>query len=153
MKQILLTQGKVAIVDDIDFDHLNQWRWYYGSKGYAVRGIWKNSSMQTVFMHRDIVNATAKTEVDHHDTNRLNNRRANLRLATTAQNQCNRGKNSNNTSGCKGVYWNKQIKRWVARIKVGYKSHYLGCFRVLEDAANKYADAAQKLHGNFARTK
>lgn len=151
MKQILLTRGKVAIVDDVDFERLNQWRWYYGSKGYAVRGIWKNGKMQTVFMHREITNAPTGIETDHWDTNRLNNRRANLRLATTAQNQCNRGANSNNTSGHKGVYWNKQIERWVARIKVGYKSHYLGCFRVLEDAVAKYAEAARKLHGNFAR--
>jgi hypothetical protein len=110
-KQISLSQGMFAIVDKDDFDYLNQWNWAVarriGSPSYAIRGEWENGKQKTVRMHRLVMNAPNGTQVDHINGNGLDNRRKNLRFCTTKQNLRNRGKNSRNTSGYKGVSWAK----------------------------------------------
>ena len=90
--------------------------------------------------------------IDHIDENGSNNRIANLRLATHAQNLQNRGKASNNKSGYKGVCWDKSRGRWIASIGIGGKAKRLGTYRTREEAAAAYAEAAKRLHGDFANT-
>ena len=90
-------------------------------------------------------------EVDHIDLNRSNNRIANLRPATTSHNQCNRCKNSNNTSGFKGVSWKESHQKWYAHICTGGKKKFLGYFDTPEKAHAAYIEAARKHHGEFAR--
>jgi len=89
-------------------------------------------------------------QIDHRDGNPNNNRWNNLRLATHAQNQWNRGKNHNNTTGFKGVTWQKQRGKFAAHITVDGKHHYLGLFRSPKLASLKYRLAALKHHGEFA---
>jgi hypothetical protein len=89
--------------------------------------------------------------IDHKDTNRSNNVITNLRLATLPQNQSNRGKQSNNTSGHKGVSWDKCAGKWRAEIKIQGKKVSLGYFYDLEDAALAYKAAADSLLGEWAR--
>lgn len=89
-------------------------------------------------------------EVDHKDRNRSNNRWANLREATTSQNQANTGPQANNTSGVKGVHWSPRHKAWAARIMVGGRRLFLGFFKDKSAAAGAYADAARKHFGDFA---
>jgi hypothetical protein len=76
-----------------------------------------------------------RLEVDHIDGNRDNNAEKNLRLATTKQNQENRGINKNNTSGYRGVYWSTQKTAWVAELCHNGKSIRLGCFETAEQAS------------------
>jgi HNH endonuclease/AP2 domain len=90
-------------------------------------------------------------EVDHMDTDGLNNRWKNLRPATHSQNHGNKHAQSNNTSGYKGVMWCKRSKRWIAKIKCGDKVAWLGAFVDKESARDAYVDGAIKYFGEFAR--
>ncbi len=150
MKQVQLTQGKVALVDDEDFERLSKFKWhalYTKGHWYAVRTMDK----RLIFMHREIMAAPSRAQVDHKDGNGLNNQQYNLRLATNAQNGRNRGKQHNNTSGYKGVYWNKQDRKWRANIRCDGRIIHLGYFVNSEDAARAYNDAAIKYFGEFAK--
>lgn len=89
-------------------------------------------------------------DLDHEDTDRSNNRIGNLRSATRSQNLANTFPRSNNTSGFKGVTWNKKNSKWVAAIRKG-KSLHLGCFDEIEHAAAAYRIAAAYIFGEFAR--
>src|SRR6185295_6620023 len=88
--------------------------------------------------------------LDHINGIRSDNRIVNLRYATPSQNQHNRGKPKNNTSGIKGVYWDKARKKWHAQINLDDTVIYLGRFTDSKDAAKAYATAALKFHGEFS---
>lgn len=116
MSKIRLTgkygKGKYAIVDDGDFEWLNQWKWYLHT-GYPARK--PNGNM--IFMHR-LINKTPKgMNTDHINRNPLDNRRNNLRNADKSLNGHNRGAQTNNTSGYKGVHFHTASGLWVAQIK------------------------------------
>ncbi|MFH0938247.1 MAG: HNH endonuclease [Planctomycetota bacterium] len=155
MKQIKLTQGQVALVDNEDYERLSAHKWYAmkvrSGRFYAVRSTGKNPHRKRVLMAREILNAPAGTEVDHVSGDTLDHRRSNLRLATHAENQRNRGKYQNNTSGLKGVSYDSTRRKWRAQIKVNGKVIYLGHFADTTDAARTYDGAALQLHGAFAR--
>jgi hypothetical protein len=150
MKEINLSRGKITIVDDADFDYLNQWRWKLSSTGYAVRAYMVNGKTTRVRMHRLITNADKTKEVDHINGNSLDNRRSNLRTCSHAENNQNKGKQSNNTSGYKGVMWDKGTGRWRAKIAKDGKDIHVGRFDDLVEAAKAYDMAALEVHGEFA---
>jgi hypothetical protein len=150
-KIIPLSQGKVAIVDDADFEWLSQWKWHY-AKGYAVRNEGIYPDRRTVYMHDKIMNPPDGMEVDHVKTgDNLNNQRYNLRICTRGQNMANTRVRAINTSGYKGVTWNKDHGRWQPQIKVNGKRKYLGFCDTAEDAAHVYDEAARKYFGEFAK--
>jgi hypothetical protein len=152
MKQIPLTQEKVAIVDDDMYEYLSQWKWHYVN-GYAVRSeTCAPGKQKAVFMHRLIMQAPDGMEVDHKETeDTLNNQRSNLRLCTHSQNNHNRTKYSNNTSGYKGVF-PLPSKRWRACIKNQGERLHIGVFDTPEEAARAYDAKARELFGEFANT-
>jgi len=153
-KEIHLTQGKVAIVDDDDYEWLSVWKWHYTNVGYAARDRSRTApgGRKKIFMHREIMNAPDGFEVDHVEPEmRLDNRRQNLRNCTHAQNMKNRKKSSRNTSGYTGVYWNKGAKKWQAYIRADGKTLYLGLFENAEEAARVRDAKARELRGEFAR--
>lgn len=90
-------------------------------------------------------------QIDHIDGDPSNNRIENLRVATNAQNGRNRGANSRNKSGWKGVSWDEPRKKWVAQIGVDGKCVHLGRFNDIKEAAEAYMFAALELHGDYAR--
>ena len=96
-----------------------------------------------------------RRQVDHINGDGLDNRRENLRIVTQAQNQANRGRNRNNKSGLKGVYWNKTKGAWQTSIQMGgrknNKSIYLGRYATKEQAYEAYKEGARKYQGEFAR--
>ena len=152
MKEIPLTQGKVAIVDDDMYDYLMQWKWQYTSAGYAARPAprVRGKSHRSILMHREIMETPANLEVDHIDGNTLNNSRANLRNCTRAQNMKDRKRRRRNTSGYTGVYVNKMAKKWQAFIRHDDKILYLGLFRDPAEAARIRDAKARELYGEFA---
>lgn len=152
-KQIPLTQGKFALVDDDDFEYLNQWKWnatQSGSTFYARRQEGIIPFKKTIPMHRQIMNTPAGMEVDHINGNGLDNRRENLRNCTHAENKRNNKRYSNNSSGYIGVDRNKG--KWRAYIQVNKKWIHLGYFSDPIDAAHAYDNAAEKYHGQYANT-
>lgn len=87
--------------------------------------------------------------IDHIDHCPANNRLANLRLATMAENLKNVHLYTNNTSGYKGVYWHKQAGKWVALARLNGRRHYLGCFTAAEAASEAYEAFAKQHHDEF----
>ena len=148
-KLISLTQGKFAIVDDADYEWLNQWKWGISSTGYAKRGIRKGKKTITIFLHRLLAKTPKGKFTDHINRNRLDNRRENLRVCTTFESNQNRGFNSSNTSGYKGVFlgsYSKLKKKW--RVDIQQKT--IGYFKTKEEAAIAYNKRAKELFGEHA---
>lgn len=133
MKKIPLTQGKFAIVDDEDFEKINQHKWHF-SHGYAIRDAGRRKNKKHIWMHRLLNNTPDNLITDHINRNKLDNRKCNLRTVDWHKNGTNRGLNKNNTSGYKGIIWRKDNKKWQSRIKFNYKQIYLGCFNNIKDA-------------------
>jgi len=154
MKQIPLTQGKVALVDDADFEELNQWKWYAvwdGWHWYAIRCEQNGGRKQTIYMHRQIMGAARDQQIDHRNRTGLDNQRGNLRFCTTGQNAMNRKKRAGCSSRYKGVTWYKLYGKWMAYIKRRGKQTTLGYFDEELDAALAYNEAATEYFGEFAR--
>lgn len=155
MKEIKLTQGKIALIDDEDFEELSRYKWCAKKNRktfYAIRGIKKtNGKWTTLYMHRFILRESNSLVItDHKDENGLNNQKYNLRPCTASKNKMNRGKQANNTSGFKGVSWHKRMKKWKAEIEAKGKIFFLGLFLTPEEAYKAYCEAAQKHHKEFA---
>lgn len=160
---IPLTQGKFAKVDISDYECLNGWKWraaYSPHTGtfYAVRHSHikegETGPRHPVQMARTILGLEYGERyrlADHINMDTLDNRRANLRIATISQNICNRGLQSNNKSGFKGVFKRNDNGRWRAKIGHLGKHISLGCFATRREAVEAYARAAQRLHGEFFR--
>ena len=150
MKEIQLTQGKTALVDDEDYEYLSQWKWtanFSKGKFYARRHL---GNRKYLSMHKDLI--LSDLDVDHIDGDSLNNQKYNLRTCTHLQNMQNGKIKSNNTSGYKGVNWYKKYEMWVARITVNKNRICLGYFNDVKDAARAYDAAARQYFGDFART-
>lgn len=150
IKEIPLTQGKVAIVDAADHEWLMQWKWcanFQHGLWYAVRA----KRPKLIRMHRVILNAPDGIRVDHKDGDGLNNRRDNIRLCTPQQNSFNISPQSKSTSRFRGIHQVKSTGKWECCIKCNGKTRYLGHFDNEEVAAKVYDVAARELYGEFAR--
>jgi hypothetical protein len=149
MREIQLTQGKVAIVDDADFEFLSQWKWYAGR--YAMRIAKVNGRKTTILMHRIILGLGSGVECDHINRNKFDNRRENLRACKHEENLRNRPKMGRvRTSKYVGVC-KSGTRSWKAKICFKGEHHYLGNrFSTEESAARAYDEAAKRLHGEFA---
>jgi hypothetical protein len=160
MAQIPLTQGRFAIVDDEDYHWLVRFRWCVGRTGakhqHARRAArTSDGKFKDILMHRLIMGDPDGLQVDHINGDTLDNRRANLRLATPRQNMANQKVKINNTTGFKGVSKAKATahtkKPYSAFINAGLRKHKnLGSFATAEEAARAYDAAAREVHGEFA---
>lgn len=155
---IPLTQGQFAKVDAEDYEELSKYKWVamwsaYTLSYYALRQLHVNGKRTSLSMHRQIMGLYLgdKSFCDHISGETLDNRRANLRYATRADNCRNARVRRDNTSGFKGVH--TVAGRFVARIQVDGKRISLGMFGTPEEAYQVYCDAAMRYHGEFARTK
>ena len=136
-------------MDDEDFENLNKLTWHVLTTKYSLYGVHHERGKSTL-LHRLILNPRDDEFCDHINRNGLDNRRENLRICTNSQNSYNTKIQKNNTSGFRGVCWNKRKKRWYAYIKHHGKQIYLGLFLDKELAAKEYNKAALKYAGAFA---
>lgn len=146
---IPLTRGKTATADLLDLQLVEARTWHAQLRSDG-KG-WYAADAHGEPMHRVIMGLGKDDpqKVDHIDGDGLNNRRANLRTATHAQNMANRTSRFG-SSRYKGVSWNKKAERWSAVLRFQDRSYYLGCFDDEEDAARAYDAKAVELHGEYA---
>ena len=137
-KLIPLTKGQFAIVDDEDYNDLNQWKWHANwnvhTQSYTAKRRRHRSEAEPsvhILMHRQILNAPEGYDVDHGNHNTLDNRRSNIHIAT-------RSENCHNRKNIKGCVWHKRKKKWMAATKIGGKSIFLGYYDNMADAQKAY---------------
>lgn len=157
MKEMLISKKYIVLVDDDVVDMLLNYTWYVKKKPqniYARAYVKKpNGKLQQIFMHRLIlgIDKEPSKQCDHINHNGLDNRRENLRIATSFQNQGNKRKTQLSASSLyKGVSWDTQKKLWVAEIGCNYKHIKIGRFKIEKDAASAYNEAAKKQFNEFA---
>lgn len=153
MKKIKINNTNLyAIVDDEDFEYLNQFTWCL-DREYARRIIYINENskrkQRCIRMHREILNAPADKIIDHINGNGLDNRKENLRYCTKSTNAMNCKIHKHNTSGYKGV--SKSGNRWRAYIVLNDKQRQIGSYKTKEEAALAYNKKAIELFGEFAK--
>lgn len=148
MKEIKLTQGQVALVDDEDYEYLNQWKWHYYLKKnhnttYAYRNIKNNfNKWSTIDMHRFIINPKPHQFIDHIDHNGLNNCRSNLRICTLSENGLNRLPN-------KGKKYKGTTKLKNGKYQTYFRTKYIGCFNSEKEAAKAYNIEAKRYNNEY----
>ena len=158
MKEIILTQGQIALVDDEDFERVSQYKWHAVWKlatrsYYATRTI---PNKKELSIARFIINCKDINKIiDHRNHNTLDNQRHNLRICTYSENSQNCMKQHDCTSIYKGVYWRKDQSKWAAQINprniFDQIFHLgLGCFESEKEAAKAYDEAAKEEFGEFA---
>lgn len=153
MKQIPLTQGQFAIVDDHWFDYLNQWKWYavwskITKSYYAVRNEGKSPHQKQIFMHRVVAKTPDGAICDHIHHNTLDNREEELRNVNASQSSINRRKRVDNNSGITGVNIRNNV--FVARLRVKGKTVLFKRFKKFDDAVAARKDAEEIYFGEFA---
>ncbi len=139
------------IANNITGEYLD---FHENNTGYLYAFLETSNYIRSFFVHRLVAeafipNPESKSDVDHIDGNRQNNNVNNLRWCSHSENMMNTGLSKANTSGVKGVYYDKRIGLWRAQIMHNYKTHYLGCFNKLEDAAKARREKAKELFGEF----
>lgn len=161
-RRVKLLPDKYAKVEPRDYYDVSKYTWWARKtpRSYtAIRFIEKGRVLVPVHMHRQIMLKKLKPEsgelpanllVDHKNRDATDNRRVNLRLATTSQNSMNRRKCKGTSSKYKGVSWDNRKKLWKAAIQIDRKNRHLGYFESEMEAAKVYDKAARKYHGEFA---
>lgn len=149
MKKIVLTKGQYAIVDDEDFEYLNQWKWF-ASKDHNTFYANRRHGKTIMQMHRLLMKPKKYEVVDHINRNGLDNRRINLRICSSKENIRSAPKHKKKTSQFKGVHLPSGRNKWRVGIRVDGKRKFVGTFFSEIDAAKAYNNAAKKYFGRFA---
>ncbi len=160
MREIPMTKGQVAIVDDEDLEWLSQWKWSADWSGlgkcfYALRGVSivpGSRKVRKIYMHRQILGLGPgdKLTGDHINHNTLDNRRENLRVATMVEQCQNRRSRSDSTTGIKGVT-RRENGKFRVYLTVNKERIRFGQYNTLEEAAAIAMEKRKEFHGNFAR--
>jgi hypothetical protein len=155
MKEIPLTQGQVALVDDEDFERVNAFKWYarwltQTKSFYAARNTGPRRNRKMILMARFIMNTPKGMECDHIQHNTLDNRKNNLRNCTRSQNSMNKRLRSDNTTGFKDI--SKNNGSYLTQVWANGRYVYCKCFPTLEEAIAARDEAVKKYHGEFACT-
>lgn len=153
MKTISLTRGKVALVDDEDYNAVSSFKWYAYRRGntwYAARRVRDGKTQRVIKMHRFITSPPDGVEIDHKDSNGLNNQKNNLRLCNRSQNVGNNRPGTRNKSGYKGVFCHKLTGKWRASVGIGGKTRHISLFEDPKMAAMVRDGVAVHLWGEYA---
>lgn len=150
MELRLTNTDEVTIIDAEDYEKVKDVKWYKDPNGYVSKNLYVGKGKwRKLSLHRMVMDAEKGQIIDHINGNRLDNRKSNLRLATSLENARNARINSRNTSGYKGV--TKRNGRYEAYIRNNGILEHLGTYDVLEDAAKAYNVKAVEYFGEFAR--
>ena len=136
-------KGEEFWFDLEDYDKIKNYCWLIDKSGYVI-------TIDGIMMHILIMNPPKNKWIDHIKHRKFDNRKSQLRLVTYSQNAANRRKQSNNTSGITGVYWNKNMQKWYAEIKFNKKRIFLGYFTDFEDAVKNRKEAEERYFGEFS---
>lgn len=146
MRLLTGTRGEIIKISDCDWSECSGIRWCIIGKGYV-----RSTTRPYIRLHRHILKPSKGMDVDHINGDTLDNRRENLRICTRSQNKMNGNLYKNNTSGYKGIYWNKRKEKWHIHLTVNQKDRHIGYYETLEEAINARNVAVKKFHGEFAR--
>jgi hypothetical protein len=156
---VIIIEKYKVLIDDEDYNKIKVYKWYINkdkkNNRYTVRAtLYKklskyNYKHKSIYIHSLIMNAKKGEVVDHKNHNTLDNRKCNLRICTNQQNIFNQKLNKRNTSGYKGVSFNKSAKKWKAKVCYNYKDYYLGLFSNILDAKKAYEIKAKELFKEF----
>lgn len=143
MKTVATVEGALILVDDEDYGLVSsiEWKLVHGYPDSKYGNL-----------HRLLFLPEEGCQVDHVDCDKLNNQKSNLRSVTRSQNQWNKRKSRKNSTGYKGVSFDKFHEKYSAKIKKNGIQRHLGYFDTAEEAAYAYSKAANALHGKYART-
>jgi hypothetical protein len=159
MKRIKVNPNSYALVDDEDYNYLNQWKWQLIWNGYAIRDraikrIKNKRYRKSLVMHREIMKLHGSGEItkqiDHINLNKLDNQKKNLRWVTRSQNKMNMKVRLDNKSGHKGVSWSVPSNKWWSRITVNGRTYNLGFWTNKIAAILAYRLGAKKYHKQYA---
>ena len=141
-------KGEEFYFDLEDYNKIKDYYWFQNDAGYIVTTLKKiNGKQKRIRMHNFLM---GEFDIDHRNNNKADNRNSNLRQATVSQNIMNRATRQDNSSGCTGVYWNKQKNKWAAKIILNGKQIHLGFFSNIEDAIQTRKEAEDKYFGEFS---
>lgn len=140
------SKGEEFYFDLEDYDKIKIFSWCISDNGYVIA---TNSKNKRIYLHRLIMNCNSDRVVDHINHNTLNNRKYNLRVCTSSNNNMNKGKRTDNTSGVVGVSWSKNTNSWISQIEVDKRALYLGAFEDFEDAVEARKQAEEKYFGEY----
>jgi len=157
-REIPLTRGFIALVDDADYDDLSKYKWhtkkcssgvFYACRWHYFKRFRGDTKKRQVFMHNQIMGENPGLKVDHISRDGCDNRRVNLRWATRSQNAINRRWSKPTKSGYRGVYWDSNA--WQVMVQVNGQRKTFCRTKNLEEAARAYDEHAKRLHGEFAQ--
>lgn len=138
-------KGEIFYFDVEDYEYIKKYYWYINSSGYPCT----RRNGKDIFMHRLIMKVEKGAYIDHINHKTMDNRKVNLRVVSHDKNMLNKNTYKNNTSGYKGVNWNKRDEKWIARISINKKEFELGRFTNIEDAIAIRKEAEIKYYGEY----
>ena len=153
VREVPVSGGRTALIDEADYESIQHWKWSSCRKRHTFavyRAVLEQGKSRRIYLSRFIMQAPSGLFVDHENGDGLDNRRDNLRLCTHTENNRHRCRpQSTNTSGHRGVFWERGAKKWRAQLSVNNRNVHLGMFLTVEDAGNAYRQAAVSRYGEF----
>ncbi|MDR2176901.1 MAG: HNH endonuclease [Treponema sp.] len=142
---VINIKGQNILIDDDMYDYIISKKWHFTKDGY----IYRHEKEKSVYLHKIIMNCPEHLTVDHINHNKNDLRRENLRICTIHENQMNKNLQCNNTTGYKGVTFNKRANRYIAKITVNRKVIYIGIYLTGTEAADAYNKKGKELFGEY----
>lgn len=155
MKKIYLSNGGYTIVDDDMYDVLSKYKWKC-QKGYATRNAYMGKNKEgeyiykTISIHSIVLPGKKGFVTDHINRDRLDNRRSNLRLCTNSQNTFNQSPRKDNSTGVRGVFFDRRNNVYYSQITVNRKVYNLGNFKSLAEAYGAYITHSEHFFGEYS---
>lgn len=141
------------VIDASDVDLCKQYKWCLNKKQTVLTNVTVNGKRKSIYLYRllmGVADSPHTVQVDHISRDRLDNRKANLRICSPNQNSCNSKLRSTNTTGYRGVVFRKDTEKYQAQIWHKNKRISLGCYDTALEAAQIYNEAAEKYHKEYS---